>query len=179
MVLLPGAPGAPAAGFEQPFEMLAACHDRLRRSLALLQRLQAHVAEHGADRPAREAAADVRRYFTLAAPAHHEDEERHVLPLLAAGGGDRAALAERLRAEHRQMQAQWTALDAQLEQLEAGTPPKAVAFADAVARFVALHEAHLRHEDGVAFPQAAAALAGDVARLQAMGDEMAARRGVR
>ena len=39
----PSLPGfdAPAVGFEQPFEMLLACHDRVRRSLALLGRLVA------------------------------------------------------------------------------------------------------------------------------------------
>ncbi|RZJ07918.1 MAG: hemerythrin domain-containing protein, partial [Rubrivivax sp.] len=31
----------PAVGFDQPFEMLAACHDRVRRSLDLLERLHA------------------------------------------------------------------------------------------------------------------------------------------
>lgn len=80
------APGQaePGVGFEQPFDMLAACHDRVRRSLALLQRLLAHWPAHGADAMARSAAADVWRYFEIAAPQHHLDEERHVLPRLAA-----------------------------------------------------------------------------------------------
>ena len=75
-----------AAGFEQPFEMLSACHDRVRRSLALLGRLCEHVEVHGTDAQACQAAADVLRYFSLAAPAHHEDEERHVVPALYARG---------------------------------------------------------------------------------------------
>ena len=78
----------PSAGFDQPFEMLSACHERVQRSLALLQRLQDHLASHGADPQARDAARDVMRYFDIAAPAHHEDEERHVLPVLRAQGED-------------------------------------------------------------------------------------------
>ncbi|RZL28150.1 MAG: hypothetical protein EOP35_26390, partial [Rubrivivax sp.] len=44
----------PSAGFDQPFEMLAACHERVRRSVRLLQRLHAHVRQHGLDVQARD-----------------------------------------------------------------------------------------------------------------------------
>ena len=63
---LPGF-NAPAVGFEQPFAMLEACHERVQRTLTLLQRLRAHVREHGADVPAQQAARDVLRYFDIAA----------------------------------------------------------------------------------------------------------------
>ena len=64
---LPGF-NAPSVGFEQPFAMLEACHERVQRTLALLQRLRAHVLEYGADVPAQQAARDVLRYFDIAAP---------------------------------------------------------------------------------------------------------------
>ena len=83
--LFPG----PGAGFEEPFEMLEACHQRVHRMLGLMQRLAAHLGETGADANAQQAARDVMRYFDLAAPAHHEDEERHVLPLLRRAGSRR------------------------------------------------------------------------------------------
>jgi hypothetical protein len=73
-------------GFEQPFAMLEACHERVQRTLALLARLRVHVREQGADENARQAARDVLRYFDMAAPLHHEDEELHVFPLLLAHG---------------------------------------------------------------------------------------------
>src|SRR5439155_25395301 len=109
----------PAAGFDQPFELLAGCHDRVRRSLVLLQRLVAHLRTHGADGDARPAAADVLRYFDVAGPQHHLDEETHVLPLLEASGD--AALVEaarRLHDEHRQLDTQWQALRTQLSALD-------------------------------------------------------------
>ena len=39
----------PAAGFEQPFAMLEACHARVQRMLTLLQKLCAHLRAQGCD----------------------------------------------------------------------------------------------------------------------------------
>jgi hypothetical protein len=39
--------------FAEPFEMLAACHDRITRMLTLLERLRAHLRTHGNDAQAR------------------------------------------------------------------------------------------------------------------------------
>lgn len=163
----------PAAGFDEPFALLGACHDRVRRMLALLDKLQAHVAVHGADPSARSAARDVMRYFDIAAPLHHEDEERHVFPLLRAAG--RAALADRLHAEHAAMQPAWARVRATLAALAEGrtVQPEAADW----AAFAALYRQHLQAEDEQAYPVAAA---GADAALQAgMGAEMAARRGVK
>lgn len=170
---------APAAGFDQPFEMLGACHDRVRRSLALLRRLADHLPRHGADEAARGAAADVLRYFDVAAPAHHEDEERHVLPVLR-GSGDvaLAALAERLHDDHGRMAAAWSAARAGLHVLAAGEPwpDEAQAHFEAWRGFSALYDQHLEAEDRIAFPAAVARTAA--AATVAMGREMALRRGV-
>jgi hypothetical protein len=69
--------------------------------LALLERLAVHLREQGADGPARQAAQDVMRYFDLAGPAHHEDEERHLFPrLLAQGPGDLRQVVLRLQQDH-------------------------------------------------------------------------------
>jgi hypothetical protein len=178
---------APAAGFDEPFEMLGGCHERVRRSLALLGRLEAHLQEHGADEAARQAARDVMRYFDLAAPAHHEDEERHVLPVLRrlgeAGGEGRPELlrlAERLHADHERMAAAWVQARPSLAALGLGEPwqtGEAEACAAHWRAFAALYEDHLVAEDTVAFPAAAGQC--DAATRHAMGQEMAARRGVR
>ncbi len=160
----------PAVGFEAPFEMLLACHERVLRTLDLLLRLQAHLAAHGADAPARDAARDVLRYFDLAAPQHHLDEERHLLPRLRALGQD--ALAEQVAAEHREMAARYAALRPGLVALaEQGVPP--VSTADWPA-YVALYRQHVVLEESQVYPPASAGLAAD--ELAAMGREMAARR---
>ncbi|WP_338414301.1 hemerythrin domain-containing protein [uncultured Sphaerotilus sp.] len=174
---LPGF-ASPAVGFDQPFEMLQACHDRVERSLALLQRLVAHVRDHGHDAASRSAARDVLRYFDLAAPHHHLDEERHVLPpLLASDDADLRALAEQLVAEHRRMEALWAALRVPLQQW-ADEAPASTTFPlpEALAEFTAVYAGHIAREEAHAYPQARTLL--DAATLADMGAEMSARRRV-
>lgn len=169
----------PTAGFDEPFELLAACHDRVRRSLDLLQRLVQHVREHGADDEARTAAADVLRYFTLAAPQHHEDEERHVFPLLRETG-DAALIdaAGRLHEDHVAMAAAWAQLAPRLEAVAEGVFDGQIdAMADAARAFKTLYDGHLELEDGSVFSVAQEVAPAE--RQRAMADEMAARRGVK
>ncbi|ACC75237.1 hemerythrin domain-containing protein [Paraburkholderia phymatum] len=171
---------SPCAGFDEPFEMLAACHERIARTLRLLESLAEHLATAGCDDAAREAACDVIRYFDLASPAHHEDEERHLFPALAAAGQpDLRTLVDRLRAEHREMTRQWDAVRIDLDQVKRGEW-LIKTWAETSARWAAfanLYRTHLAAEDRHAYP-AATALLGDAAR-GAMGRDMASRRGVR
>jgi hemerythrin-like domain-containing protein len=168
----------PAAGFDQPFDMLAACHERVRRSLALLERLVPHVERHGADREARDAALDVLRYFTIAAPAHHEDEERHVVPaLLESDDAQAQAAARRILADHAEIRAAWAVLEPILAAIADGSPPLTTALQRGAQRFIDLHADHLQLEDALAFPTAAQRIDSTEAR-RAMGQEMAQRRGV-
>ncbi|MFN4119850.1 hemerythrin domain-containing protein [Acidovorax sp.] len=174
---LPGF-NAPAVGFEQPFAMLEACHERVQRTLALLQRLRGHVQAQGAaDEPARQAARDVLRYFDIAAPLHHEDEELHVFPLLLAQGTPGVvALVRRLQHDHACMSADWAA--ARLPLLALAEGRQAVfteADAAAFERFAGRYGQHIEGEESVAYPAAQALL--PPADLAPMGQEMAARRG--
>ncbi len=168
----------PAVGFDEPFEMLEACHERVQRSLALLAKLVAHVEAHGHDDKSRSAASDVLRYFELAAPHHHEDEERHVFPRLLASGEAAAVLAvQRLRDEHARMGELWArlrlVLQAWSEASAAGAVPDDFR-ADAQA-FAALYAGHIPVEEELVFPSARAGLGPDA--LRAMGEEMRGRRG--
>ncbi|HWH74814.1 MAG TPA: hemerythrin domain-containing protein [Methylibium sp.] len=169
---------APSAGFDQPFEMLRACHERVERMLGLLERLERHLATAGCDDAARQAAQDVMRYFDLAGPAHHEDEEQHVLPLLAADPDPALrALAARLRQEHLCMAQQWRDLRTDLAGVVDGQAPAPADTARAARwrGFAALYREHLRAEEERAYPPAQARL--DAPAQTAMGGEMAARRG--
>ena len=170
----------PASGFDEPFEMLLECHQRVERMLVLLARLAGHLPGHGADEQARQAARDVMRYFDQAGPAHHEDEERHLLPVLqAAGDPALRTLAKRLQGEHESMVRQWSALRADLQAVADGRPDEALTAAAATRRadFATLYREHIEAEEAVAYPAARALL--DAAAQVAMGHEMARRRGVR
>ena len=173
---LPGF-NAPAVGFEAPYEMLQACHERVQRTLDLLGRLIDHVERNGHDAQSRSAAADVLRYFDLAAPHHHEDEERHVFPPLLAGE-DAAlqAVVRRLQAEHREMEALWAALRPTLlrwREPDAQGAPDA-ALHELAARFAQLYAGHIPVEETLVFPGAQAGM--DAPTLAAMGAEMQGRR---
>ncbi|OYU99893.1 MAG: hemerythrin [Burkholderiales bacterium PBB5] len=169
---------SPAAGFDQPFEMLAACHERLARTLALLGRLLDHLDNGAADGNARSAASAVWRYFELAAPQHHRDEELHLLPRMRASGHPalQAAAAQMLD-DHAAFRAQWQRLGPALAALRDGDPPAAATLRALAEPFIRRHGSHLALENGLAYPAVAAQLgASDRA---AMGAEMARRRDVR
>jgi hemerythrin-like domain-containing protein len=170
---------SPAAGFEQPFEMLAACHERVLRMIALLQRLREHLRTHGADVQAQQAARDVVRYFDQAAPQHHRDEELHVFPpLLQAGDPRLAQVVRRLQEDHVRMDAQWQAARAVLLEIaDARASSLSSAQEATLAGFAALHGEHLRAEEEIAYPAAQCAL--DEAARALMGQEMMRRRGVK
>ena len=178
-----GLPGhsAPGAGFEAPFEMLEACHERVERMLGLIQRLQKHLQDVGCDSSAREAARDVMRYFDQAAPRHHEDEERHVFPPLMAGPDTAVkALVLRLIQDHRQMELAWTdARSVLLTVADHGNAPwpgLTVWHQVKLNDFARLYRHHVDDEEKVAYP-AARGMLGPGA-LAAMSEDMMVRRGV-
>jgi len=171
--------GAPAATFEEPFEMLEACHQRVHRMLTLLEKLRVHVRAHGSDTQAHQAARDVMRYFDMAAPQHHLDEELHVFPPLLARGDERlGGIVRRLQQDHLAMESRWQdarvvlamVCDGLVERLD----PEDEARLDA---FAGLYGEHIHAEEEIAYPAARAAI--DAPGRTAMGREMSRRRGVK
>jgi hemerythrin-like domain-containing protein len=168
---------APAVGFEQPFEMLVACHERVQRSLDLLQRLMDYLDTRGHDRSTRSAAADVLRYFDIAAPLHHEDEELHVFPALAGSADPQAkAAVDTLQRDHARMAEHWAALRGALLRWrdEDNAPLPDAATRSAAAAFIGLYAAHIAIEEDLVYP--AARTCFDDAGLARIGAEMQARR---
>ena len=170
------------SSYDEPFELLGACHERVERSLQLLVRLCQHLKVQGVDASARDAARDIRRYFDIAAPLHHEDEELHVFPVLEQSDDERLQDAcARLRDEHLRIHAQWQVLRTLLAQLDStpeGPLPEGQmgVLSRAADAFVDIHQEHLRLENQLVFPSARQGL--NAARQQAMGEEMASRRGL-
>jgi len=176
MTAFPGFP-TPAAGADAPLEMLAACHERIERQCATLQRLIGHLQSAGADEAARVAAKDVIRYFTTAALHHHTDEEDDLFPALieAMAGSDAVCLrtlTESLRCEHRVLAAHWRHLRPLLEKVGAGETPPEGEFAAAATALVVAYTQHMQRENDELLPLAARLLGpNDLARLgQAMTD---------
>ncbi len=164
-----------APSFDDPLGMLAACHRRIERQLATLDRLQRHLPEHGCDSDARAAARAILKYFDSAAPNHHADEEASLFPrLVAAASAQAAPLIAELESDHVTLALGWRHLRPQLAGIVAGVrsnlSPKEV------EDIRAAYAAHIAREEGLLIPLAARTL--DAAALAAVGREMAERRGV-
>lgn len=170
---------AAAPAFDEPLEMLDACHGRIKAQLDTLIRLAQHLPQHGSDALAVEAARGILRYFSTAAPHHHEDEESDLFPMLTAvaQGQDAAEVADlvaRLLADHRQMDEARDAMLARLARVVAGEAVELPA-----ATVSALRELYCKHialETEALLPLAARLLAPE--KIELLGRRMAARRGV-
>jgi hemerythrin-like domain-containing protein len=166
---------ASAPSFDDPLGMLRACHGRIARQLATLERLQRHLPENGCDADARAAARAILRYFDSAAPNHHADEEASLFPRLKTALPGRAdALIADLEREHQALAMNWR----RLRPLLAGIAGGACANLSPrqVAAVRAAYDAHIAKEESALIPLAAGTF--DAATLAAIGREMAARRGV-
>jgi len=169
----------PAPGFDQPIAVLKHCHDRIRKQLATLDKLCAHLPEHGADVQAQQAAAAVIKYFDHAAQLHHDDEEHDLIPMLqtTAAGADADLLAQLvplILSEHDQMSALWQNLHEQLRAIADGS---AAALRESeVRRFGALYAGHMEREESQIAPMAKRLFSS--AQMAALGDAMQMRRGI-
>lgn len=168
----------PGPTFEQPLEMLEACHERIQSQLATLERLGPHLETKGCDAEAKSAAQAVLRYFDTAGVFHHEDEDHDLFPVLrvkaeALERRDVTAAIDELAEEHKTMDAQWQRLREQLQAVAGGDPRIAV---EDVARFAWLYRRHMDREATAVLPFARHAL--DAAERATLGKRMAARRNV-
>ena len=173
---------APGAGFEVPLEMLAACHGRVQQHCELLQRLLAHVRQHGADAQARDAAQRVLRYFDTAARDHHADEEQDLLPALleAMAGSDAVCIRDMIRrigSEHRALEQRWASLRETLLAWQRGEQVEPdEARGREFSEFIDAYAAHMAYEEAEVMPMASRLLADD--QLDAIGKAMRERRGI-
>ncbi len=177
-----GLPGhrSPSVGFEAPFEMLSACHERVERMLTLLIKLRHHLSAHGWNDQAAKAANDVIRYFDLAAPHHHLDEEMHVFPvILALYDATLDALVLRLKQDHLDMEKSWVVVKQLLASVVNADVNTWVSFSDAdngaLDAFAAAYNEHINQEEWDVYPAAKRACSND--QLDAMSHEMMRRRG--
>jgi hemerythrin-like domain-containing protein len=166
----------PAPSFDEPLEMLAACHERIEDTLATLERLAQHLESAGNDAEARQAAQAVLRYFDTAGALHHQDEDEDLFPLLRerageVGRSEISAVIEELEREHHTMAAQWQRLRESLVRVNGGGSS---IDAEDVTRFAWLYRRHMEREGAAVMPFAREALRED--ERAALGRRMAGRR---
>jgi hemerythrin-like domain-containing protein len=172
----------PESNFSDPIGLLSDCHRRIERFLSVLAKVSAQT-QGPLTSEQRRALETALRYFREAAPRHTADEEQSLFPRLRSLGTPEfeATLAkvEALEEQHTRAEQSHAEVD-RLGSiwLEAGSLPAgdAARFSDLVAALTDLYRAHIRVEEFEVFPAAAAALGKS--EREAIGSEMAARRGL-
>ena len=172
----PGSPAGPT--FEEPFEMLLACHDRVARMLDLIGKIREHLLQFGADEQVRQACRDVMRYFDKAGPQHHRDEELHVFPtLIGTQDLEMIQIVAKLQIDHQEMARRWVIARSLLDDIESGFRTRFNQADDEILQaFADMYKEHMRDEEKLAFPRAQEEILPE--RLQAMSKDMQTRRGV-
>lgn len=169
----------PAPSFDEPIEMLRACHERIAAQCATLEKLAAYLPAHGADEQAQQAAANIMRYFDVAGPHHHADEEEDLFPMLIEIGRTQGSTAAdriaTLLDEHRTLDAKWTQLREVLTEIAAGHAgplerPR-------VDEFIRAYRSHIAREEAHIFPFAEACLSPQ--QLAQLSAAMVARRTIK
>jgi pyridoxamine 5'-phosphate oxidase len=168
-----------APDFDQPVAVLKHCHGRIRKQLATLEKLLAHLPLHGADDQARQAAAAVLKYFEKAAHLHHDDEEQDLIPMLraVAQGEDAAtlqALAPVILQDHKDMDAMWQDLHEQLAAIADGSGTQLSA--STVQRFSQRYLNHMEREESTMAPMALRLFSPQ--QMLQLGQAMQRRRGI-
>ena len=168
--------------FDDPLEMLTLCHEKVRRFARLTDRIGEHVSKHGADDVATEAAGKVLRYFNIAAPLHHDDEDLNVYPELLAlrddvlDAGQKTVLnasIHRLQLEHDELAGLWREVRSWLEQIEQGNRVPAP---ENLKRFARTYVRHADDEEAEIYPFIRLL---DNNILREIGRNMAERRGAK
>lgn len=163
---------APAPSFDDPMGLLRACHERILGHCLTLERLAEHLTQCGVDSEARQAATRIRRYFLLAAPQHHADEEKDLFPWILQHPAFPAMLrapVKNLAAQHGQLEQQWRLLNQDLAMVEAGHVR--VLWPEP---FVGMNRAHVALENEEIFPIAERLM--DAEKRAGLGAAMARRR---
>jgi hemerythrin-like domain-containing protein len=166
----------PAPSFDEPVEMLRACHERIAAQCTTLEKLVVYLPLHGPNMQAQQAARNAMRYFDVAGLHHHADEEQNLFPMLieisqrqCSSVGERIAS---LLDEHRVLEAAWAQLRTVLADIVEGKTRLLEQVW--VADFVGAYRGHIVLEESQIFPFAEACL--DRQQLARLSATMVARR---
>lgn len=106
---------AAAPTWDDPIEMLYACHGKVKKFCGQLHLLPDYIAQHGCNAAAQEAITQISTYFNRAAPLHHADEELDFFPLLLRYCPETQSVIDELEAQHIDLHNNWDTLHGQLQ----------------------------------------------------------------
>jgi hemerythrin superfamily protein len=161
-----GAPGST----EQPLDTFAQCHAGILAQMQTFAGLPA-LLEPAAQ--ARRIAGQMLKFFPHVVREHHAEEEQELFPAVLAAsvkGPERElvqVMVERLTAEHRQVEAMWSRLEAALTAVAKGRDSELDA--SAVQRLVATYTDHALYEEQQFLPLSQALLGRNSNHMAALG----------
>lgn len=148
-----------------PFALFLGAHDAIRHALAQLEQLAAWPAETPYGDEQRASARDLLGVFEQVIVPHHREEEREFWPLVARADATAEqresvlGLAQRLQAEHEELERLWTQATRSLHGIAAGQ--REAVDAQALRRLVEAYRQHAQLEDEVLVPLARCLLSPD------------------
>lgn len=168
---------SPAAGLDQPIEILKACHERVINHCEIMQRLSEHLKKTGVDEQAMLASKNLLRYFELAAKNHHEDEEKNLFPMLldSMAGSDAVCIKEiinTLKNEHLLLENIWHKINAPLKLVASGIHVEIDE--SQIKLLTEIYKKHINLEENELFPMAKRLLNEE--QLKHMSHDMTQRR---
>lgn len=157
--------------WDEPIEMLYACHGRVKQFCRQLQLLPDYIEQNGLNQAVKNDVQQILNYFNQAAPLHHDDEELDFFPALSQKLPETQQAINELESQHEALYQNWYALRARLEELLAGKIENIES--ELIQRFVAGYDSHIAIEEPL-FELGREHLAQS--ELDAMGKIMADRR---
>lgn len=161
------------ATWNEPIEMLYACHSKVKRFCRQLSILPDYLEKHGYTQAVLNDVEQILSYFNRAAPLHHDDEELDFFPQLLKVAPQAQSTIDELEQQHKNLHKNWNALSAQLEELI--SEQRQNIDEHLIERFIQGYERHITLEEPL-FEMGREFLADDV--LSEMGKNMSIRRQV-
>ncbi|MCW8931927.1 MAG: hemerythrin domain-containing protein [Gammaproteobacteria bacterium] len=166
--------------FEQPIELLLSCHEKIIHFSSALHELSIALKQKGWTDEIKTSSDQIRRYFNIAAPEHHLDEENHLFPAIIAldpkfKHAESTIILQQLNRmikEHVESDALWETLDAMLEEQSKDF----LTLESLTQEFKKDMHEHARIENEEIFPYAKKHLSA--AKLKDIGLSIAKRRGI-
>ena len=105
------------ASWNEPIEMLYACHSKVKRFCRQLTILPDYLAKNGCNQAVKNDVQQILNYFNQSAPLHHDDEEKDFFPLLVKYVPEAQKDIDELERQHVTLHNSWTKLSEQLQAL--------------------------------------------------------------
>lgn len=157
--------------WDEPIEMLYACHGRVKQFCRQLELLPGYLAQHGLNQAVKNDVQQILNYFNQAAPLHHDDEELDFFPALAKKLPETQTAIDELESQHDALHQNWDELRGKLTALLNGEISNIEP--ELIKRFVSGYDLHISIEEPL-FELGREHLADS--ELNAMGKIMAERR---